>query len=851
MLRRRIPTDLPTLRRSRSSLCGAITKAKDKLAAIQETPIPTYSIKTIERLVTSVEHTESKFLQTLDEAQDHIPEDDSAEDMQAEEDEALKLFNLAILEVRELAEELLAQKRLRVSLDSFNRELETLKELVEANPDRPQDSAIIALESQYIALLKGWEDTDLPPGHELETDLHQGRKFLTTLKADLDASKDRSAGSPSILHSSFSSRDSDRSEEGKLPYIEVPLFHGDIMKWSTFWANFKALIDSRDRLSETSKLIYLRRAIKDPECQTLLNIPRETPDSYKQVVATLQARFDRTKEIHRKLVQRVLDTSPAKLNRLDLRRLKDNAQADIESIKGTGHYTIDTFLTSLYYNILPIRLQTLWDQHNKKSKKVAPVQDLLDFVSEHAETLPATASTAKTPSDIHEKKPKPKQGKGSRANIHVVTPVSPSNSYKWECVLCKPEKHPLFVCPKWQNYSIPQRLAHIQDKKLCQNCLAVGHSAESCRSSYKCRDCGLAHHTTIHQAPAATTLVHTASVRSHQVPDALMMTAKVLVTEPGGQTTQARALIDPGAGMSMVSSKIANLLHLPLIRSNIGFSAVQGTVCKPAHHLANLTVSPLQGSQTFKVEVQPTVVRTVTCDLPAQEIAPVGDLPHLSGLELADPSFHLPGKIDLLLGAEVYPQLLIKEPVVTGDKSDPAAQKTIFGWAIVGPARYLNQSKQPVPTYFANSQPSEDDHLSELLARFSQTEEVESPASSLSAIEEQVQNHYALTTTYSSSPCRYQVALPRRDDVPPLGESRSQALCRYIANEKAILRRNIYKPFQDVVQGYLDLGHAEAVPASELSMEETYYLPMHSVSKQSSTSEWFLMEVLPPPLVIL
>ena len=75
-----------------------------------------------------------------------------------------------------------------------------------------------------------------------------------------------------------------------------------------------------------------------------------------------------------------------------------------------------------------------------------------------------------------------------------------------------------------------------------------------------------------------------------------------------------------------------------------------------------------------------------------------------------------------------------------------------------------------------------------------------------------------------------------RDDVPPLGESRSQALCRYIANERAILRRNIYKPFQEVVQSYLDLGHAEPVPASDLTARETYYLPMHSILKQSSTS---------------
>ena len=39
-----------------------------------------------------------------------------------------------------------------------------------------------------------------------------------------------------------------------------------------------------------------------------------------------------------------------------------------------------------------------------------------------------------------------------------------------------------------------------------------------------------------------------------------------------------------------------------------------------------------------------------------------------------------------------------------------------------------------------------------------------------------------------------------------------------------------------MVQGYLDLGHAEPVPADEPPPAVAYYLPMHSVVKQSSSS---------------
>ena len=356
---------------------------------------------------------------------------------------------------------------------------------------------------------------------------------------------------------------------------------------------------------------------------------------------------------------------------------------------------------------------------------------------------------------MQEKRPKPRQDRRQKSNVHVVTPVTPPTSYKWECVLCRPEKHPLFVCPKWQGYSVTQRLAHIQEKNLCQNCLAVGHSAGNCRSSYKCRECGLPHHTTIHQSPStASTPVHAASVVSHQVPDALMMTAKVLITGPGGQTTQARALIDPGAGISLVSSKIARSLNLPLTPTNMQFSGVQGTPCKSSSHLANMTLSPLQ-DRTTQVKVKAAVVKTVTNDLPAQEIAPVDQLPHLSGLGHADPSFHTPGRIDILLGADVYPRLMLKQPMATGSIHDPAAQQAIFGWAIVGPVRYLGNTLEQIPTYFVQCQPSEDDQLTEQLAMFWKTEEPEASTSSLSSVEEQVQAHYSATTTYSVSPCRY------------------------------------------------------------------------------------------------
>ena len=408
------------------------------------------------------------------------------------------------------------------------------------------------------------------------------------------------------------------------------------------------------------------------------------------------------------------------------------------------------------------------------------MDQLLTFIREHAETLPSTQPSSEkpveTPSKKTPRKPERKQEQQpsrQRGSIHV---VSPTSTYKWECALCRPDKHPLHSCPKWLAYNVTQRLGHIQAKNLCSNCLAGGHTTSVCKSTYRCRECGQPHHTTIHQQTATVTPINSSTVQSHQVPDALMTTAQVLLIGPRGQELKARALIDSGAGLSLVSRRVAQLLELPLEPSKLLFSAVQGAPCKPATHLTSLSISPLQnkGKQIF---CKPAVVQVVTCDLPPEPIQPVGGLPHLMGLELAD---HIPGRIDILLGADLAPQIMVKQLLRSGTETEPIAQATHFG---CGPVQRKTHSKAPVPANHHQVQAREQ-QLDHLLSQFWQAEEPTETEAPLSLVESQVQEHYKNNVTYSPSDCRYQVTLPRKPDMQPLGDSRNQALSRYHSNER-------------------------------------------------------------------
>ena len=176
----------------------------------------------------------------------------------------------------------------------------------------------------------------------------------------------------------------------------------------------------------------------------------------------------------------------------------------------------------------------------------------------------------------------------------------------------------------------------------------------------------------------------------------------------------------------------------------------------------------------------------------------------------------------MLIGTDLLPQVLMTGLVM----------QTVFGWAVLGP--YPSQTQKQVVNVVTTLNP---DPVNDILIRFWKVEEPPDNPSMYTPTEELVQQHYADTHNYHPEPGYYQVTLPRKSDHPPLGLSRPQALNRFFSNERSLIKKGNHESFQTVVREYLELGHAEEVPPSDLSShKEHYYLPMHGVTKASSTS---------------
>ena len=77
------------------------------------------------------------------------------------------------------------------------------------------------------------------------------------------------------------------------------------------------------------------------------------------------------------------------------------------------------------------------------------------------------------------------------------------------------------------------------------------------------------------------------------------------------------------------------------------------------------------------------VVPCVTCDLPLHPIPFDLNWRHLEGIPLADPDFGLPGRIDILLGVDIFVEVL-RLGRWTGASGSSSTFKTEFGWVLAG-----------------------------------------------------------------------------------------------------------------------------------------------------------------------
>ncbi|XP_063363969.1 uncharacterized protein LOC134652738 [Cydia amplana] len=214
--------------------------------------------------------------------------------------------------------------------------------------------------------------------------------------------------------------------------------------------------------------------------------------------------------------------------------------------------------------------------------------------------------------------------------------------------------------------------------------------------------------------------------------------------------------------------------------------------------------------------------------MPAKKVVDLGSI-DVTGLQLADPDYHTPNKIDVLLGAVVYSQIVSGEIRKNKEKT-LVAQATSLGWIIAGQTG-SNQNVSNVSVF--HTYLVEDD----LLKKFW---ELESDVSMVkrhdlwTEEEKRCEEIFAASTTRDDKG-RYVVKLPFSDDDPgcKYGQSRDVAENRFYALEKRLNKNpELLSQYKNVIDEYVKLGHMEKVPEKEKNKIDAVYLPHHAVVKK-------------------
>ncbi|GFX98933.1 DUF1758 domain-containing protein [Trichonephila clavipes] len=243
----------------------------------------------------------------------------------------------------------------------------------------------------------------------------------------------------------------------------------------------------------------------------------------------------------------------------------------------------------------------------------------------------------------------------------------------------------------------------------------------------------------------------------------LLSTAIVRVKNSQGQYVNCRALIDGGSQTSLITESCSKNLNLPFYESENTILGLDNKVAAYSTKRVELQLSSHFSQDIFAVNA--LVVKELTCNLP-NFIVSKFDWPHINGLQLADPSFYISRPVDMILGADVFFDLILYGKI-SGTKNQPSALNSKLGWLLSGKVSTACQSEKKVISLI-NCHALLD--LQNQIAKFWEVESIPD-ASNLSEEDQRIEKFY-LDHTRRNRDGRYVVSLPFKND-NALGDSKS------------------------------------------------------------------------------
>lgn len=629
---------------------------------------------------------------------------------------------------------------------------------------------------------------------------------------------------------------SPNSNVARLPKLSIPIFDGvSLSEWNSFYALYESLVHKNGSLSDVQKFQYLRSLLKGNALKLIENIHLSEPN-YNVAYDLLTKRYQNKRLLATHYIKQIEDFKPIpNASPANLQKFLSVFKSNFDALKALSLPDTTDFV--MFHNALSHldhESRQLFETENS-NVEIPSFDELIKFVEGRLKinTLCDADKFKTSSSNSVIKRPNPK----NVGNSFLGTCEAKSN-FAYSCPFCN-DAHKPQECSKLLKGNINDRYALVRAHNRCLACLGK-HYVKNCSSKASCKECHSAyHHTLLHRpkaepqsadAPAGTSSVVneptvdvqsttnalSCSSSSHGL-SVLLGTVQAFVTDFHGVLQPVRIVVDTGSQISCITDACANRLGLKRMKSNMTISGISNVPSsKPLG-----TVSFEIFSNTFpqrKVAAKAVVLNKIAGKLPMMTL----DSKHFaqfSKFPLADPLFFESRDVDILLGSDLYCDILTNEPHVPGK---PCGLPTIFGMVVLGEISSLNGSNA------ATSLLSCVDSFN--LQKFWEIEEV-----SVKHVKDPLDvlcEKQFLSTTSRNSEGRFVVSLPWKDDAPPLGNNRMTAMNRFINLEKRLANKpDLKRQYSDFLYEYEQLGHMQ--PAT---IQSSYVIPHHFVLKESSTT---------------
>ncbi|XP_011858888.1 PREDICTED: uncharacterized protein LOC105556405 [Vollenhovia emeryi] len=393
---------------------------------------------------------------------------------------------------------------------------------------------------------------------------------------------------------------------------------------------------------------------------------------------------------------------------------------------------------------------------------------------------------------------------------------------------------------------VPRRITEVRKRKLCGNCLRCStHAANQCTSG-TCKTCAAKHNSLFHVANGsepddsnaskevteakASSAIVTHTLNHSRDNHIMLSTTVVNVNDNQGTPVRCRVLLDCGSQANFISKGLLNVLGLRSQNQSVAISRVNGS-CTSSSQVVDLRIHSVINS--YFADITCIVTDQVTNKLPAFNLKRDRfDIPR--NITLADPNFHKPADIDILLGAALFWELLCVDQIQASHKH-PTLQKTRLGWILAG---RLNNSSTSAKRVHALHARISNAQLHEQLGHFWQQEEAASETTPFTAEESYCEKQF-LETVSRTPQGRFIVQLPLKENLANgLGESKEIALRRLLNLEKRFNRDSLLKGrYEEFLREYESLNHMRKLDVSPSEGSTLFYLPHHGVYKNSDKSD--------------